>query len=400
MSAASKTPYASPSPKTMSRSVTTVTAVVTAITISASGAAPTPLYHQYQEHFLLTPFMITIIFATYVLCLLFALLTVGSLSDYVGRRPSILAALALNVAAMIVFMTAGSAAALIGARAIQGFATGLALTTLAATILDTDNERAPLLNSITVFVGLSVGTLGAGALVTFAPAPDQLVFAVLLLLSLVEALILWFMPETATTKPGALGSLLPHVPKVARATFAAVSPVNIAAWALGGFYFSLMPSVVRAATGTELPILGGLVVASLTFTAAVAVVALRKLSAENMFVLGIVTLTTGVMLTLVGVESQNVGIMLFGTVVSGVGFGTVYSGTLRSLLPYALPGKRAGLLAAFFVEGYLSFSLPALAAGFLAPVIGLTWTADFYGVGVILLAATSLILRIDARPGT
>jgi MFS family permease len=273
MSAASKTPYASPSPRTVSRSVTTVTAVVTAITMSASGAAPTPLYHQYQEHFLLTPFMITIIFATYVLCLLFALLTVGSLSDYVGRRPSILAALALNVAAMIVFMTAGSAAALIGARAIQGFATGLALTTLAATILDTDNERAPLLNSITVFVGLSVGTLGAGALVTFAPAPDQLVFAVLLLLSLVEALILWFMPETATTKPGALGSLLPHVhvPKVARATFAAVSPVNIAAWALGGFYFSLMPSVVRAATGTELPILGGLVVASLTFTAAVAV---------------------------------------------------------------------------------------------------------------------------------
>ena len=233
MSAASKTPYASPSPRTVSRSVTTVTAVVTAITMSASGAAPTPLYHQYQEHFLLTPFMITIIFATYVLCLLFALLTVGSLSDYVGRRPSILAALALNVAAMIVFMTAGSAAALIGARAIQGFATGLALTTLAATILDTDNERAPLLNSITVFVGLSVGTLGAGALVTFAPAPDQLVFAVLLLLSLVEALILWFMPETATTKPGALGSLLPHVhvPKVARATFAAVSPVNIAAWA-------------------------------------------------------------------------------------------------------------------------------------------------------------------------
>ena len=228
MSAASKTPYASPSPRTVSCSVTTVTAVVTAITMSASGAAPTPLYHQYQEHFLLTPFMITIIFATYVLCLLFALLTVGSLSDYVGRRPSILAALALNVAAMIVFMTAGSAAALIGARAIQGFATGLALTTLAATILDTDNERAPLLNSITVFVGLSVGTLGAGALVTFAPAPDQLVFAVLLLLSLVEALILWFMPETATTKPGALGSLLHHVPKVARATFAAVSPVNIA----------------------------------------------------------------------------------------------------------------------------------------------------------------------------
>jgi hypothetical protein len=140
-------------------------------------------------------------------------------------------------------------------------------------------------------------------------------------------------------------------------------------------------------------------VAALTFTGAVAVVVLRKLSAGRMFVLGIVTLTTGVMITLLGVECQNVSIMLFGTVVGGVGFGTVYSGTLRSLLPYALPGERAGLLAAYFVEGYLLFSLPALAAGFLAPFIGLTQTAVIYGVGVILLAITSLVVTMVPRPG-
>jgi hypothetical protein len=372
--------------------VTTATAVAAAITFSASGAAPTPLYHEYQEHFGLTPFMITIIFAAYVLFLLLALLTVGSLSDYIGRRPSILAALALNALAMILFMTAGSAAALIVARAIQGFATGFAVTTLSATILDTDKERAPVLNSFTVFAGLSAGTLGAGALVTFAPAPEQLVFVVLLALSLVETAILWFMPETANTKPGALASLWPrvHVPRAARATFAAVTPVNIASWSLGGFYFSLMPAVVRAATGTTLPIVGGLVVAALTFSGAVAVVALRKLAPEKMFLLGIITLALGVLTTLAGVQYQNVGVMLFGTVVGGTGFGTVFSGTLRSVLPFAQPGERAGLLSAYFVVGYLSFSLPALAAGFLAPIVGLTRTADFYGVGVILLAITSL----------
>src|SRR5712671_5534082 len=102
--------------------------------------------------------------------------------------------------------------------ALQGFATGMAITTLAAIILDTDKERAPLLNSFTAFAGLSAGTLGAGALVTFAPAPEQLVFVVLLVLSVVEAAILWFMPETARTRPGALASLRPrvHVPRVAR----------------------------------------------------------------------------------------------------------------------------------------------------------------------------------------
>jgi hypothetical protein len=380
---------------TLSCHITTATAVVAAITFSASGAAPTPLYHEYQEHFGLTAFMITIIFAAYVFCLLLALLTVGSLSDYIGRRRAILPALALNVLAMILFMTAGSAAALIVARAIQGFATGLAITSLAATILDTDKKRAPVLNSFTVFAGLSAGTLGAGALVTFAPAPEQLVFVVLLVLSVVEAAILWYMPETAKTKPGALASLWPrvHVPDVARATFAAVTPVTIASWSLGGFYFSLMPSVVRVATGTTLPIVGGLVVATLTFSGAVAVV-LRKLVPEKMFILGVVTLAFGVLITLAGVQYQSVGLMLFGTVVGGTGFGSVFSGTLRSLLPYAEPGERAGLLSAYFVEGYLSFSLPALAAGFLAPVVGLTRTANFYSIGVILLAITSLAITL------
>jgi MFS family permease len=382
-------------PGTLSCYITTITAVVAAITFSASGAAPTPLYHEYQEHFGLTPFIITIIFAAYVFSLLFALLTVGSLSDYVGRRPAILAALAANIVAMVVFMTAGSAGALIVARAVQGFANGLAITTLAATILDTDKERAPLLNSVTAFAGLSAGTLGAGALVTFAPAPEQLIFIVLLILSGVEAAILWFMPETATPKPGALASLRPHihVPRVARATFAAITPVNIASWSLGGFYFSLMPSVVRAATGATLPIIGGLVVAALTVAGAVAVIILRKLDPERILALGIITLTVGVLITLGGIQLQNVNVMLFGTLVGGTGFGTVFSGTLRSVLAYAQPGDRAGLLSAYFVEGYLAFSLPALAAGFLAPVVGLTRTADFYGAGVILLAITSLIVN-------
>jgi hypothetical protein len=385
-------PCASPSPGTLSCYVTTATAVAAAITFSASGAAPTPLYYEYQEHFGLTAFMITIIFAAYVLFLLLALLTVGSLSDFIGRRPAILAALTMNVLAMILFMTAGSATALITARAVQGFANGLAIPTLAAIILDTDKERAPVLNSFTAFAGLSAGTLGAGALVTFAPAPEQLVFVVLLVLSVLEAAILWFMPETTNTKPGAFASLRPrvHVPRVARATFAAVTPVNIASWSLGGFYFSLMPSVVRAATDTTLPIVGGLVVAALTFSGAVAVVVLRELAPEKMFLLGIVTLALGVLITLAGVQYQNVGVMLLGTVVGGIGFGTVFSGTLRSVLPFAQPGERAGLLSAYFVEGYLSFSLPALAAGFLAPIVGLTRTADFYGAGVILLAVTSL----------
>jgi MFS family permease len=138
-------------------------------------------------------------------------------------------------------------------------------------------------------------------------------------------------------------------------------------------------------------------VATLTVSGAVAVVILRKLSPERMLVLGIITLTLGVLITLAGVRFQNVNVMLFGKLVRGIGFGTVFSGALRSVLAYAQPGERAGVLSAYFVEGYLAFSVPALAAGFLAPIVGLTRTANIYGAGVILLAVSSLVVTLLRR---
>jgi MFS family permease len=99
----------------------------------------------------------------------------------------------------------------IAARAVQGFATGVATAALGAAIMDVDRRRGAVLNSVTVFAGLTVGTLGAATLVTFAPDPTHLVNVVFLALSGIEALVIWHLPETAQTKPGALASLRPHV---------------------------------------------------------------------------------------------------------------------------------------------------------------------------------------------
>ena len=57
----------------LSNTATTVMAAITVMTFSACGAAPPPLYQQYQESFGLTPFMLTIIFAAYVVSLLAAM---------------------------------------------------------------------------------------------------------------------------------------------------------------------------------------------------------------------------------------------------------------------------------------------------------------------------------------
>ena len=169
-----------------SKSIAAIYATLTAITVSAVSAAPTPIYRFYRETLGLTPFAITFIFAIYAFTMIGAFLTIARLSDYVGRKPMILLALALNAVALLLFFVAESAGALVAARAVQGVATGVALATLGALITDTAPQWAATLNSVTAFLGLALGALISGVFVAFAPWPTHLVYAVLLGVTLAE----------------------------------------------------------------------------------------------------------------------------------------------------------------------------------------------------------------------
>ncbi|WP_109076161.1 MULTISPECIES: MFS transporter [unclassified Azospirillum] len=371
----------------------TITAfcAVTAATFLASAAAPTPLYQHYQSAFGLGSGALTLIFAAYAFSLLAALLTVGALSDHVGRRPAILTATVINMAAMLLFMTAHSAFGLGLARMVQGFGTGMATTALGAAILDVDRKRGPLLNSVTAFIGLFFGALGSGLLVHWAPAPTQLVYAVLLIMSAAQTVLAIGMPETASRRPGALRSLLPELrmPKTARHSFIHVSPVNIAGWALGGLNFSLMPALVGLAEGRNEPLTGTLVVATLMAGATLAVLGLRRFAAEHALIAGAMALSLGMALALCALSLPSVTVMFAGVALAGVGFGASFSGAFRELLPRAESHDRAGLLSTFYIESYLAFSLPVILAGLAILQLGLAETATIYGEAIIVLALIS-----------
>jgi Na+/melibiose symporter-like transporter len=394
MQAASVKCHADKSP--LPSGVMTVFSFAGAILIAASSSAVTPLYRLYQQSMHLTPLMITVVFAVYVVSLLVALLTVGGLSDYVGRRPVILAALLLNGAAMILFARAGDVGQLILARAVQGVSVGTGTTALGAAILDTNRVRGPLLNSVTAFLGLTVGALGTAALVTFAPDPLHLVYDVLLGITILMVVLLWTMPESAASKPGAASSLWPHVsvPLQSKSILMRLTPANVATWSLGGFYLSLMPTVVATTMGAASPWVGGVVVATLMLAAAIAVATLRDWPARRLILSGPSALSIGVAVSLFGIWQQQVTLLLAGTVIAGFGFGSIFSGTMRSLLPTAHPDQRAGLLSAFYLQSYLALSLPAVAAGLSIPWLGLSMTAYIYGAVIIVLAVISMMASL------
>jgi MFS family permease len=66
------------------------------ITVSflAASAAPTPLYATYQRAWGFSALTVTVIFGVYALAFLAALLTLGRISDHIGRRPVLFAGIA------------------------------------------------------------------------------------------------------------------------------------------------------------------------------------------------------------------------------------------------------------------------------------------------------------------
>ncbi|MEU4409664.1 MFS transporter [Streptosporangium sp. NPDC023963] len=364
----------------------------TLTTFMAAAAAPTPLYAVYQGHWGFSSSVLTAVYAVYAVSLLVALLTVGSLSDHVGRRPVILGAVALETVAMVIFASADGVTALMVARVVQGFATGAATGALGAGLLDADRARGPLVNSVTPALGLAAGGLGSSLLVQYLPAPTRTVFVVLIVAFVLQGAAILLLSESAGRRAGALASLRPHVsvPAGARRVLLLVTPITVAGWALGGFYLSLGPSLAREVTGSGSIVVGGLLVFALTISGTVAILALRAVPAPRAMRVASVLLALGVGVTLIGVNTGS-GVLFFaGTVVAGLGFGAGFQGAARTLLPAAAPHERAGLMAAFYIVSYLAMGIPATVAGVVAGHLPLAELTTYYGIVLTLLALAAL----------
>jgi MFS family permease len=87
----------------------------------------TPLYVLYREAFGFSEIVLTLVYAAYVVGNLAALLFFGRLSDRLGRKRTVLPAIAVAVASSLLFLFARSTAWLFLARIATGFAVGLSV---------------------------------------------------------------------------------------------------------------------------------------------------------------------------------------------------------------------------------------------------------------------------------
>ncbi|PRW62770.1 MFS transporter [Actinopolyspora mortivallis] len=367
-------------------------ATVLAVFLAAS-TAPSPMYALYQRQWHFSSTVLTVVFAVYMVGVLAALLLFGSLSDQLGRRPVLLGATALEAVSLLVLAFAPGVGWLCAGRVLQGLATGAVTSAVSATLLDFQprgSGRGPLVNGSAAAAGMAVGSVLAGALVQFAPAPTRLSYLVLVAALVVLFLGILAMPEPVTGRRAGVRRILrpqrPTVPRGQGRAFALLATTMLAAWTVGGMFMSLGPSVAAGLAEGAPRLAGGLTVTVLAGVGSVAQVLAAGWHGTRAVRLAVVPLVVGLAAVAGAVVLDSAVLLFAGSLVLGAGWGLMFTGGFRMLSALATPDQRAGTSAMIYVVAYLSAGGSSILLGYLTTLFGLDTATIVFAVAAATFA--------------
>lgn len=359
----------------------------------------TPLYSIYEKAFGFSKIVLTLVYASYVVGNLGALLFFGRLSDQIGRRPVILSALLITAVSAFGFLFANGLASLFWARMLSGFANGVGSGTATAWIAELYGEdrraHAAVVATGANEAGLAAGPLLAGLLTQYAPWPLHLSFVAYLLLLAVIMVLTWRTGETVQKQSPGLHdvSLRPRigVPRELRARFIAPAVTMFVAMALLGFYAALIPSILIEHLHEANRAVGGAVVFELFLVGAVTAFLTQRLKSRVAMVTGLILLMPGVALLVLAELQVSLPILAVGTFFSGVSVALGFRGGLQVVNEIAPEDRRAELVSSFYIAGFSGNALPVIGVGVLATLAGSMIAAIVFAATLAVLAMAALI---------
>jgi MFS family permease len=379
--------------------------VAFAFTVLLLGTTvPTPLYVVYQADWGFSAGVLTLIFAVYSAGVLTALLLCGRLSDEIGRTRVLLAAVAVAASSTLVFLFASGIAMLFVARALSGFAAGIAQGTATAALAELEPghnvRRAALTGSAVTSGAVGLGPLLTGLLAEYAGWRTHLVFVVYLVLLALAAAAVLLVPETVENRhrPSLRVQRL-AVPAAIRAEFLSAALAMFAAFALVGLFVSLVPSFLGRELNETSHAAAGIVVFTLFAFATGAQLALHGLLSRRAMLIGFGWLMAGLLLVMLGLAVKELWVFVLGTIACGIGVGLVIMGALAMVNRIAPPDHRGETLSSLFVAAYVGMSVPAIGVGLASEQFGFFRSTLVCSIGVALLLVAAAVRLTSRRLG-
>jgi MFS family permease len=363
----------------------------------AGTTLSTPLYDIYSRRYGFQTVTITILFAVYAIGVVATLTVFGRLSDAVGRRPVLLAAVGISAAGSLILAFAPGLSLLLVGRVVSGLAAGLMSGTGTAAVIDLfpSERRGP---GATVAVaantgGLALGTLLAGILAEGAPKP--LITPYLVQAGLAVLAGLWLLlaagrlSTAAAAAPGGrrfrLGRL--RIPAEIRAPFIRAVLAAGAGFAVLGVLTSVSSVFLATILHIDNHALAGGVVALAFAFMAVGQLAARRAEPQAALLAGCGGLCVAAAILLLSLTLHSLAALVIAAIVLGIAEGSCLNAGIASTVERVPPDLRGEVSSSYFAGLYIFLALPAIGVGVLSAHTGLVEAGVIFCAVVIALAA-------------
>ncbi len=342
---------------------------------------PTPLYGLYSERDGFGTFTVTLIFAAYGVGVVAGLLLLGHVSDHVGRRPVVVAVVALEVLCAVLFALFSQEAALLTLRFVTGLGVGALSATITAWLTELHDRWRPDADGVlgrTVATAANVLGLGLGpllaALIAAAGSPLVVPYVIYAVAMVPIVLIALAAPETVPSEKRAEAwryrpqrvSVDPEV----RSAMLGASVAALAGFSVLGFVTSLSGRFLTETLGITSRLAIGTVATVIVVCAAVSQVVLVRLTQRRRLQVGAGLVGAGMIVMAAGALTASLVGFVLGGMLAVAGVGLVFAAAVAVVAGLAAPERRGETLAALFMAAYIGITVPVVLIGVALSFVG------------------------------
>lgn len=371
-------------------------ATCTLISVYIVSSSPIPLLNEYATKLGMTNGNLALTAVFYFIGTLAALLMFARISNYIGRKSTIIITLLLSITACLIFDYVNSIPLFMLGRLVQGLVCGLASSCAAAYIVDTVPKSLSWLGatitSSAPMVGLAIGAFGAGAFGQYGKLST--IYFILIIINILCILLILIGVETVKLKKGVLASIYPQVkvPKNIRHLLPGASAVFIGTWAVGGFFQAYSAQMTVKQFGTASTLMAAAVFASLMAPNIIGSTLGGKLNTFKAQRIGMSIFFLSMIAIIVFLMLGLAIPFLIACIIGGIAIGIAFSGAVKGILKeVTVIQDRAGVLSTIYLISYSGAAIPNLIVGRVSGIFNLAQIVVGYGVLVFLALIFTLI---------
>lgn len=326
------------------------------------------------------------------------------LSNFLGRKPVVIAALAFGALACYIFSISQSPYDLYVGRFLQGLSCGLATSAGMSWVVDTaPPTRAWLGTALTAAgpnIGLALGTLLTGLFIEYNVLNPQELFDACVFLLLLGIFLSVFGTETMRLGTECIGQVL--IPKIAiparlKRLFLLSITAFIGTWGVSSFFQGFSAQFAQIVFGESNVLLAALTYLLLIVPTAVAGLVTGRFNPSKALLVMITTFAFGSGGVFITLNFEAPLVFMVFVAICGASIGGACCSGLKLLLLDASLRERAGLISALYLGAYVGSGIPNFSIGQFARDASMTTISMGFFVWIaatwLIIILTYLVLR-------